>query len=104
MQQYIIGFVKLGWTRPGKVVPLCCTVYCILPVVRPKRQIHLVAKIIDIDWLSSGHQTINTLKPHCIRCSHFKVDDVSALEPSSKPPVCIVEDNVAASLHQQRTP
>jgi hypothetical protein len=32
------------------------------------------------------------LKPHCIRCSHFKVDDVSALEPSSKPPVRIVED------------
>jgi hypothetical protein len=23
------------------------------------------------------------LKPHCIRCSHFKVDDVSALEASS---------------------
>jgi hypothetical protein len=22
MQQCIIGFVKLGWTRPGKVVPL----------------------------------------------------------------------------------
>jgi hypothetical protein len=35
---------------------------------------------------------------------HFKVDDVSALEPSSKPPVRIVEDNVTASLHQQRTP
>jgi hypothetical protein len=45
-----------------------------------------------------------TLKPHCIRCSHFKVDDVSALDPSSKPPVRIVEDNVTASLHQQRTP
>jgi hypothetical protein len=42
------------------------------------------------------------LKPLCIRCSHFKVDDVSALEPSSKPPVRIVEDNVTASLHQQR--
>jgi hypothetical protein len=35
------------------------------------------------------------LKPHC----HFKVDDVSALEAISKPPVRIVEDNVAASLH-----
>jgi hypothetical protein len=34
----------------------------------------------------------------------FQVDDVSALEPSSKPPVRIVEDNVTASLHQQRTP
>jgi hypothetical protein len=44
------------------------------------------------------------LKPHCIRYSHFKVDDVSALEPSSKPPVHIVEDDVTASLHQQRTP
>jgi hypothetical protein len=39
------------------------------------------------------------LKPLCIRRSHFKVDDVSALEPSSKPPVHIVEDNVTASLH-----
>jgi hypothetical protein len=44
------------------------------------------------------------VKPHCIWCSHFKVDDISALEPSSKPPVRIVEDDVAASLHQQRTP
>jgi hypothetical protein len=42
------------------------------------------------------------LKPHCIQCSHFKVDDVSALEDSLKPPVRIVEDNVTASLHQQR--
>jgi hypothetical protein len=39
------------------------------------------------------------LKPHCIRCCHFKVDDVSGLEAISKPPVRIVEDNVAASLH-----
>jgi hypothetical protein len=30
------------------------------------------------------------LKPHCIWCSHFKVEDVSALEPSSKPPVLLV--------------
>jgi hypothetical protein len=37
-----------------------------------------------------------TLKPHCIRYSHFKVDDVSALEASSKPPVHIVEDDVTA--------
>jgi hypothetical protein len=43
------------------------------------------------------------LKPHFIRCSHFKVDDVRSLEPSSKPPVRIVEDNVTASLHQQHT-
>jgi hypothetical protein len=43
------------------------------------------------------------LKPHCIQCSHFKVDDVSVLEASSKPPVLIVEDNVTASLHQQHT-
>jgi hypothetical protein len=49
-------------------------------------------------------QTSALLKPHCIRFSHFKVDDVGALEPSSKPPVRIVEDNVTASLHQQRTP
>jgi hypothetical protein len=40
-----------------------------------------------------------SLKPHCIRCSHFKVDDVSALEASSEPLVRIVEDNVTASLH-----
>jgi hypothetical protein len=39
------------------------------------------------------------LKPHCIRFSHLKVDDVRALEPSSKLPVRIVEDNVTASLH-----
>jgi hypothetical protein len=26
------------------------------------------------------------LKPHCIRCSHFKVDEVSALEASAKLP------------------
>jgi hypothetical protein len=39
------------------------------------------------------------LKPHCIRCRHFKVDDVRALEAISKPPVRIVEDNVPASLH-----
>jgi hypothetical protein len=50
-------------------------------------------------WVVDGN-----LKPHCIRCSYFKVDDVNALEPSSKPPVRIVEDNVTASLHQQRTP
>jgi hypothetical protein len=31
-----------------------------------------------------------------IRCSHFKVDDVSALEAISKLPVRIVEDNVTA--------
>jgi hypothetical protein len=29
---------------------------------------------------------IHHLKPHCIRCCHFKVDDVSALEAISKPP------------------
>jgi hypothetical protein len=46
---------------------------------------------------------LSMLKPHCIRCSHFKVDDISALEASSTPPVRIVEDSVTASLHQQRT-
>jgi hypothetical protein len=46
----------------------------------------------------------SSLKPHCIRCSHFKVDDVSALEPSSKLSVRIVEDNITALLHQQRMP
>jgi hypothetical protein len=34
----------------------------------------------------------------------MQVDEVSALEPSSKLPVRIVEDNITASLHQQRTP
>jgi hypothetical protein len=38
----------------------------------------------------------HTLKPHCIRCSHFKVDGVRALEASSEPPVRIVEDSVTA--------
>jgi hypothetical protein len=28
----------------------------------------------------------DVLKPHCIRCSHFKVDDISALEAISKSP------------------
>jgi hypothetical protein len=37
---------------------------------------------------------LQSLKSHCIRCSHLKVDDVSALEASSKPPVRIVEDSV----------
>jgi hypothetical protein len=37
------------------------------------------------------------LKPHCIRCSHFKVDDVSALEASSNRSVRVVEDNVTTS-------
>jgi predicted membrane protein len=46
----------------------------------------------------------NTLHNDNYMYSHFKVDDVSVLEPSSKPPIRIVEDNVTASLHQQRTP
>jgi hypothetical protein len=37
------------------------------------------------------------LKPHCIRCSHFKVDDVSAVEASSNRSVRIVEHSVTAS-------
>jgi hypothetical protein len=52
----------------------------------------------------AGIDNVFFLKPHCIQCSHFKVDDVSALEASSKPPLRIVEDNLTASLHQQRTP
>jgi hypothetical protein len=40
----------------------------------------------------------NRLKPHCIRCSHFKVYDVGALEASSKPPICIVEDNITYAM------
>jgi hypothetical protein len=31
--------------------------------------------------LASSHTRV--LKPHCIRCSHFKVDDISALEAAS---------------------
>jgi hypothetical protein len=54
--------------------------------------------------LELATQDTGMLKPHCIRCSHFKVDDISALEASSNRSVCIVEDNVAASLHQRRTP
>jgi hypothetical protein len=46
--------------------------------------------------------TLYTLKATLyIRCSHFKVDDVSALEYSPKPQVRIVEDNVTSSLYQQ---
>jgi hypothetical protein len=50
-------------------------------------------------WVKNFESITNPpiLKPHCIRCSHFKVDDVSALEPSSKPTVRIVEDRVTAS-------
>jgi hypothetical protein len=44
------------------------------------------------------------LKPHCIRCCHFKVDDISALEAASHLPVRIVEENVSALLHLQGTP
>jgi hypothetical protein len=39
----------------------------------------------------------DTLKPHSIRCCHFKVDDVD--EVISKLSVRNVEDNVTASLH-----
>jgi hypothetical protein len=35
-------------------------------------------------WIKCG-----LLTPNCIRCCHFKVDDVSALEAISKPPVRI---------------
>jgi hypothetical protein len=49
------------------------------------------------NWAKGHFNWHVILKPHCIRCSHFKVDDVSALEPSSKPPVRIVEDSVTAS-------
>jgi hypothetical protein len=75
------------------------------PILMMRRQVFVARDrekyvcfiIYAFDWI--------TLKPHCIRCSHFKVDDVSrALEPSSKPPVRIVEDNVTSSLHRQRTP
>jgi hypothetical protein len=59
---------------------------------------------IETSFRSSRSFIFRILKPHCIRCSHFKVDDVSALKASAKPPVRIVEDNVTASLHQQRTP
>jgi hypothetical protein len=47
-----------------------------------------------------SYKTINPFKATL----YSKVDDVGALEPSSKPPARIVEDNVAVSLHQQRTP
>jgi hypothetical protein len=52
------------------------------------RPIWWPGKISDINL------QIFQLKPHCIRCSHFKVElyDVRALEPSSKLPVRIVED------------
>jgi hypothetical protein len=52
-------------------------------------------KADDVTFSLLGKEYYSTLKPHCIRCSQFKVD-VSA---SSKPTVRIVEDNVTASLH-----
>jgi hypothetical protein len=45
-------------------------------------------------WTKRPYRNVFTLKPHCIQCCHFKVDDVSALEAISKTPVRIVEDNV----------
>jgi hypothetical protein len=54
------------------------------------------------EWSCEYVSTI--LKPHCIRCCHFKVDDVSALKTISKLTVRIVEDNITASLHWQRMP
>jgi hypothetical protein len=56
-----------------------------------------VLKVAGLQQVDTDFSPIH-LKPHCIRCSHFTVDDVSALEAISKPPVCIVEDNVTASL------
>jgi hypothetical protein len=56
----------------------------------------LVSQRLSGVWIACDSWS---LKPHCIRCSHFKVDDVSALEAISKLPVRIVEDNVTASLH-----
>jgi hypothetical protein len=58
----------------------------------------------DIDILFTSKFTFvieilmgkSRLTPHCIQCSHFKVDDVGALEASSEPPVRIVEDSVTA--------
>jgi hypothetical protein len=70
---------------------------CILGINAFSEFISKTSLLKEMSWIWG-------LKPHCIRCSHFKVDDVSALEPSSKLPVRIVEDNVTASLHQQRTP
>jgi hypothetical protein len=50
----------------------------------------------------SCHQTQtlqSLLKPHCIRCSHFKVEDVSALEASSNRSVRIVESVTASATY-----
>jgi hypothetical protein len=52
-----------------------------------------------LDKNSCQATTFVYLKPHCIRCCHFKVDDVSALESISKPPVCIVEDVAALAMY-----
>jgi hypothetical protein len=66
---------------------------------------HFEAVRVDkITWGSFSYKKGPLLlKPHCIRCSHFKVDDVSALEAISKLPVHIAEDNVTASLHPLAT-
>jgi hypothetical protein len=42
---------------------------------------------------------LSILKPHCIRCRHFKVEDVSALDAISKPPVRIVEGVTALATY-----
>jgi hypothetical protein len=54
-----------------------------------KNHIHKFCQLHESEILQGAWSFLH-LKPHCIRCCHFKVDDVSALEAISKPPVSIV--------------
>jgi hypothetical protein len=88
---------KMGWWKWPHSTPLrhklILTYQCVI-----KRATYMYER--SRSYLGQSR----TLKPHCIRCSHFKVDDISALEASSNRSVHIVEDNVTASQNQQRTP
>jgi hypothetical protein len=91
------------FSNHSKMLPLFPDEYALVPYEGRSKAKHAVPHSPRISMHASQVHAMR-LKPHCIRCSHFKVDDVSALEVISKPPVGIVEDNVTASLHQQRTP
>jgi hypothetical protein len=51
----------------------------------------LKATDMTIHWKVLEEHVLYELKPHCIRCCHFKVDEVGALEAISKPPVALLK-------------
>jgi hypothetical protein len=135
MLHFAVCFMKLnwvirgaGWFGPAPPPPTWVLLLALAYTQKISRfSSHSKDEAIEVKWLAKGCKQdcpwwgiaptmfgscvrhfnhTPPLKPHFVRCNHFKVDDVSALEPSSKPPVGlrIVEDNITASLHQQRAP